>query len=206
MAKNQRVQIVSPKGTAVYPWLNRPDTKFSDDGEYKVTLKIPAEQAQDLIAKLDKMLEDYQAEQASKDPKVGRFTANAPYDEEMDDNGNLTGNYLFKFKQKAKVHTKDGRTIDMKVALFDASRTPTQAQVGGGSELKIAATIWPYVMPATKSVGLSLRPSAVQIISLVSLSSGASNLFEVEDGFTDTGTVTEETTEEETKEFAATDF
>ena len=87
MAKNQRVQIVSPKGTAVYPWLNRPDTKFSDDGEYKVTLKIPAEEAQDLIAKLDKMLEDYQAEQASKDPKVGRFTANTPYEEEMDDTG-----------------------------------------------------------------------------------------------------------------------
>ena len=65
MAKNQRVQIVSPKGTAVYPWLNRPDTKFSDDGEYKVTLKISAEEAQPLIQKLDKMLEDYQAEQAS---------------------------------------------------------------------------------------------------------------------------------------------
>ena len=93
----------------------------------------------------------------------------------------------------------------MKVALFDASRTPTQAQIGGGSELKIAATVWPYVMPATKSVGLSLRPSAVQILSLVSLSSGASNLFEVEEGFTDTGAVAEET-EEETTEYAATDF
>ena len=46
------------------------------------------------------MLEDYQAEQASKDAKVGRFTANTPY-EEVDDNGNLA---LFgKFKQKAKV-------------------------------------------------------------------------------------------------------
>lgn len=205
MAKTNKVQIVTPRGTAVYPWLNRPDTKFSDDGEFKVTLKIPAEEAQDLISKLDKMLDDYQKEQSGKDAKVGRYTANAPYEEEMDDNGNLTGNYLFKFKQKAKVHTKDGRTIDMKVALFDASRTPTQAQVGGGSELKVAATVWPYVMPATKTVGLSLRPSAVQILSLVSLSSGASNLFEVEDGFTDTGTVTEET-EEETTEYAATDF
>ena len=205
MAKTNKVQIVTPRGTAVYPWLNRPDTKFSDDGEFKVTLKIPAEEAQDLISKLDKMLDDYQKEQSGKDAKVGRYTANAPYEEEMDDNGNLTGNYLFKFKQKAKVHTKDGRTIDMKVALFDASRTPTQAQVGGGSEVKVAATVWPYVMPATKTVGLSLRPSAVQILSLVSVSSGASNLFQVEDGFTDTGTVTEET-EEETTEYAATDF
>jgi hypothetical protein len=205
MARTNRIQIVTPKGTAVYPWLNRPDTKFSDDGEYKVTLKVPAEDAQDLINKLDNILDEYLSEQSSKDPKVGRFKTNAPYEEEVDDNGNLTGNYLFKFKQKAKVHTKDGRTIDMKVALFDASRTPTQAAVGGGSELKVAATVWPYVMPATKSVGLSLRPSAVQILSLVSLSSGVANVFDVEDGFTDDGT-TEQVTEETEEEYAATDF
>ena len=80
----------------------------------------------------------------------------------------LTGNYLFKFKQKAKIHTKDGRVIDMKVALVDASRTPTSVNVGGGSEIKIAATVFPYAMSHNQIIGLSLRPSAVQILSLVS--------------------------------------
>ena len=101
----------------------------------------------------------------------------------MDDQGNLTGNYLFKFKQKAVINTKDGRTIDMKVALVDASRTPTTVNVGGGSEIKIAATVFPYAMNTTKSVGLSLRPSAVQILSLVSGQSNVVSMFDDEDGF-----------------------
>ena len=36
----QKIKIVTPKATCVYPWLNKPDTKFNADGEYKVTLKV----------------------------------------------------------------------------------------------------------------------------------------------------------------------
>ena len=71
----------------------------------------------------------------------------------------------------------------MKVALVDASRTPTTVNVGGGSEIKIAATVFPYAMNTTKSVGLSLRPSAVQILSLVSGQSNVVSMFDDEDGF-----------------------
>ena len=184
MAANKKQQIVTPKATAVYPWLNTPDTKFNMDGEYKVTLKIGSEKAAPLIEKIDGVIADYKQEQATKDPKVGRYADMPPYEEEVDDQGNLTGNVLFKFKQKAKIHTKDGRTIDMKVALFDAQRTPTDVIVGGGSEIKVAATLWPYVLPTTKSVGVSLRPSAVQILTLVSAGgSKMADLFDSEDGF-----------------------
>ena len=184
MAANKKQQIVTPKATAVYPWLNTPDTKFNADGEYKVTLKIGSGEAAPLIEKIDGAIAEYKQEQANKDPKVGRYSDMPPYEEEVDDQGNLTGNVLFKFKQKAKIHTKDGRTIDMKVALFDAQRTPTDVIVGGGSEIKVAATLWPYVLPTTKSVGVSLRPSAVQILTLVSAGgSKMADLFDSEDGF-----------------------
>ena len=183
MAQNTQIKIVTPRGTAVYPWLNRPDTKFSPDGDFKVTLKVGAEEAAPLIEKLDEALAKYQEQQAKADPKIGRYSTITPYEEEMDDQGNLTGNYLFKFKQKAVINTKDGRTIDMKVALVDASRTPTTVNVGGGSEIKIAATVFPYAMSSTKSVGLSLRPSAVQILSLVSGQSNVVSMFDDEDGF-----------------------
>ena len=184
MAANKKQQIVTPKATAVYPWLNTPDTKFNMDGEYKVTLKIGSKEAAPLIERIDGVIADYKQEQASKDPKVGRYSDMPPYEEEVDDQGNLTGNVLFKFKQKAKIHTKDGRTIDMKVALFDAQRTPTDVIVGGGSEIKVAATLWPYVLPTTKSVGVSLRPSAVQILTLVSAGgTKMADLFDSEDGF-----------------------
>ena len=184
MAANKKQQIVTPRATAVYPWLNTPDTKFNADGEYKVTLKIGSEDAAPLMEKIDQVIAEYKQEQSGKDPKVGRYSDMTPYEEEVDDQGNLTGNILFKFKQKAKIHTKDGRTIDMKVALYDAQRTPTDVMIGGGSEIKVAATLWPYVLPTTKSVGVSLRPSAVQVLSLVSVGgSKMADLFDSEDGF-----------------------
>ena len=72
----------------------------------------------------------------------------------------------------------------MKIALYDAQRTPTDAMIGGGSEIKVAATMWPYVLPTTKSVGVSLRPSAVQILSLVSVGGNKmASLFDEEEGF-----------------------
>jgi hypothetical protein len=176
---------VTPKGVAVYPWLNTPDTKFSPEGDYKVTLKLSAEEAEPLIQKVTKITDDFFDEVVSKDPKAKNLKINYPFDEEMDDQGNSTGNYLFKFKQKAQITSKEGKNYNMNVALFDAKRNPTTVQVGGGSEIKIAATVWPYVMQSSKTVGLSLKPTAVQIIKLSSVGSAhASSMFQNEEGFT----------------------
>jgi len=103
---NQLAKIVSPRGIAVYPWLNRPDTKFSEGGDYKVTLKVGAADAQPLVEKLDEIINDFHLEESKRNPKVKQYTVSPPYEEEVDDQGNLTGNLLFKFKQKAKIQTK----------------------------------------------------------------------------------------------------
>lgn len=207
MAVAKKKQIVTPRAVAVFPWLNTPDTKFNADGEFKVTLKIGAEDATSLIEQIDEEIAKYKEEQAAKDPKVGRYSDMPPYEQEVDDQGNLTGNYLFKFKQKAKINTKDGRTINMKVALFDAQRTPTDVLIGGGSEIKVAATMWPYVLQTTKSVGVSLRPSAVQVLSLVSVGdSKTANLFDTEDGFVVSNKNAAPTVDDDEEEYNATDF
>ena len=207
MAANKKKQIVTPRAIAVYPWLNTPDTKFSSDGEFKVTLKIGPDDAQPLIQKIGEVIEEYRNEQTQKDPKIARYSDMLPYEDEVDDQGNLTGNYLFKFKQKAKIHTKDGRTIDMKIALYDAQRTPTDVIVGGGSEIKVAATLWPYVLPTTKSVGVSLRPSAVQILSLVSVGgSKMADLFADEDGFVANSNSAPASVNDEEEDIDAADF
>ena len=67
MAQTQ-IKIVSPRGIAVYPWLNRPDTKFSADGDFKVTLKVDAAEASPLIKKLDDIISNYHEEKAKADP------------------------------------------------------------------------------------------------------------------------------------------
>ncbi|MDA8645280.1 hypothetical protein N9L46_02520 [Amylibacter sp.] len=184
MAQHKNIKIVTPKAICVYPWLNRPDTKFNADGEYKVTLKVEAEDAAPLIKQLDEILETYKDTSIKRDPKLSRYSVSQPYEEEMDDQGNLTGYYLFKFKQRAKIHTNDGRTIDMKIAIVDASRTPTDAIIGGGSEVKIAASVYPYAMSTNKAFGLSLRPQAIQILNLVEQKNGnVVSMFDEEDGF-----------------------
>jgi len=176
---------VTPKGIAVWPKLNTPDTKFNVDGEYTVKLRLGAEESQDLIAKLEGIREKYKAEQAKADPKVARYNSADVYEEEVDDQGNLTGYYLFKFKQKARITTKRGDTLEMKVALYDSNKQPTNANVTGGSTIRVAGTVFPYAMASSKTVGVSLRPSAVQVIQLAAMGGGADavSMFDKEDGF-----------------------
>ena len=37
--------FTTPKGIAQYPWLSKPDTKFSEEGEYKVNVILGKEEA-----------------------------------------------------------------------------------------------------------------------------------------------------------------
>ena len=41
--------FTTPKGIAQYPWLSKPDTKFSEEGDYKVNLILNAEEAAPII-------------------------------------------------------------------------------------------------------------------------------------------------------------
>ena len=47
-----RTKMTSPKGTAVWPWLNEPDTRFDDNGVYTVQLRLDAEEAAAFTAEL----------------------------------------------------------------------------------------------------------------------------------------------------------
>ena len=180
----QRTTFTSPKGIAMWPWLNTPDTKFNPDGEYKVNLRIPTEEAEPLMGQIRGWLEEYKVDQIKKDPKLSRFGISYPYEEEIDDQGNLTGFTIFKFKQKAKIQTRDGSVLSMKVALFDAKRNPTTVRVGGGSVLKVHALALPYAMNSTKLFGMSLKPMSVQIINLTEVEiTTASSIFDEEDGY-----------------------
>jgi hypothetical protein len=180
-------KFVTPKGTAVWPHLNTPDTKFVTEGEYHTKLRIPADEAQPLIEQLEDIRKAYLAEAIRKDPKVKQFKMADLYEEEVDDQGDLTGNYLFKFKQKAVINTRAGTTLNMKVALFDSQKKPTDVSIGGGSVIRVAATAIGYAMPSTKMVGLSLRPSAIQIIELSGGAGAGADVFAVEDGFVGDG-------------------
>lgn len=170
MSKEKKPRFTTPKGVAQYPYLNKPDTKFNPDGEYKCKLEIsdPAEVAK-LVAFLDEQVEKAvelaKKENPGKKIKVG----DAPY--EVNDE---TGKGVFSFKLKAKVTPKKGDPFEQRPAIFDAKGKPLQdVNVGGGSKVKIAYEVVPFY---TSLVGasISLRMKAVQVIDLVEFSGGAS--------------------------------
>tara|TARA_R110000764_G_scaffold65147_1_gene136645 strand:- start:1236 stop:1916 length:681 start_codon:yes stop_codon:yes gene_type:complete len=156
--------VTTPTGVALYPWLTKPDTKFNEEGEYKVNLVLSKEDAQPLLKVINSVFEENLKEEIKKQKKKDIKTANPPYSEQFDDDGKPTGNLIFKFKSKAAY----------KPAIFDAQNNPmVDPPVWGGSEIKVNAGLYPYASPLY-GAGVSLKIRAVQVIRLVEGSEGAS--------------------------------
>jgi hypothetical protein len=51
----QPITFTTPKGVAQYPWLSKPDTKFSEEGEYKVNLILPKQEAIPVLKQINQV-------------------------------------------------------------------------------------------------------------------------------------------------------
>lgn len=193
MPKQKLQQIITPAGIAVYPWLNKPDTKFDDDGVYRVTLRVPEAEAQELVDTLQEAFDLNLEEQSKKFPSKGKkpgikACADLPWGEFLDDDGNETGEIAFTFKMKAVVRPKNGDSWIQRPRIFDTQKQPLKdCQIGGGSTLKIAAEIYPWGT-LKLGAGISLRLKAVQVLDLVEFGgrSAEGYGFEEEEGYVET--------------------
>ena len=190
---------VSAAGEAIYPHLVKPDVRFNELGEYKVTLKISKSDASEMVKGIDQNIEDSLAK-AEKDNKGKKVkTAPKPYTEE-------SGNIFFKFKMKASgVNRKTQEKFSQRPTLFDAKKNPISADtsIWGGSIMKVAYQPFAYYTPML-GAGVSLRLKAVQVIKLVE--GKQDNLFKEEDGF-ETKTTTEKANSNATSELqTSSDF
>lgn len=178
MAKNKPkfVEFTTNVGTAVFPHLTKPDTKFKAEGEYHTKLALDAADAEPLIEVMEPLLDEFvEKTKADAKPadrkKLEKYTVADLYEEELDDEGNETGRLIFKFKKPASWTDKETKEVKpiRRPSLFDTMNQNVTAEVTdiwGGSKIAIAGHIRPYCMPATKMMGLSLRVDAVQIIEL----------------------------------------
>tara|TARA_B100000963_G_C22525700_1_gene625196 strand:- start:496 stop:1098 length:603 start_codon:yes stop_codon:yes gene_type:complete len=198
---NKFEQIVTDIGIARYPWLNYPDDQYSNPGEYKLGLILTKEQAAPLIKKIEDTVA--KAKELGKGKKVS--PNNLPYKDELDDQEQPTGNFIFNFKQKSKINMKDGSQVDIKPVVVDSKgRKLTNEQIWGGTKCKVSALLIPYL--AGSNYGCTMRLRAVQIIELVSGKDGdmGSHGFKEEKGYEapDTDSTTEEDkVSEETDDF-----
>lgn len=174
MARMQLAKFTTPAGRAVYPHLTEADTKFDSDGVFHTKLSIPNAECEQLVNMLedirDAFITERLAEMTPAQRKKDKATVADVCEEELDDEGNETGNLVFAFKLKAKVTTKAGKCWDQQPRLFDAKAKPIEGDIKlwGGSTIKISGEVMPYYMASTKQIGVSLRCKAVQVIELVS--------------------------------------
>ena len=168
---------VSVAGESIYPHLVKPDVRFNELGEYKVTLKVSKQDATNMVKQIDQAIVDSLAK-AEKDTKGKKVKdAPKPYTEESDF-------VFFKFKMKASgVNRKTQEKFSQRPTLFDAKKNPISADtsIWGGSIMKVAYQAVPYFTPML-GAGVSLRLKAVQVIKLVQGKSD-NNIFKEEDGF-----------------------
>ncbi len=204
MIKNP--QFVTPKGTFIYPKINKPDTKYKAEGEYSVKVRLPAAEAQELIKAIDAALEEnYKTQCIEQKKKVLKKSSSIPYKEVTDDDGNPTGEIEFKFASKASYKDKtSGEVQPRAIPIVDAKKTPTTAQVWGGTEGKVAYTMYGWYTPAL-GTGLSLKLKAVQVLTLVSGSGGNFGAagFDEEDGYVTAPSVTVEGEVQDAQELVA---
>lgn len=168
--------FTTPKGIAQYPWLSKPDTKFDEEGQYKVNLILSQEDAKPLIQQINESFAQNLKEETKKNKGKDIKTANPPYSDELDDDGKPTGNIVIKFKSKAIYPP----------AIFDAQgNVMKDSNIWGGSEIRVNGSIAPYYVPLI-GAGVSLRLRAVQVIEYVEGGTGSADRFgfeEVEGGF-----------------------
>lgn len=170
MSKTKVKTEISPKGVFVYPWLTKPDTEYNAAGEYKVSLRVSAEEAQPLMEKIDAAIKaNHDAVVKEKGKKVKRV--DPPYTVDEDDN-----TVVFKFKMTASGKRKDsGEDWSQKPGLKSNTKgpdgkladLPDDVSIWGGTEGKVAFSIFPYFVAGT-GAGVKLRLKAVQVIKLVS--------------------------------------
>lgn len=180
MAKPTRIN--TPVGRAIYPRLGQPDTKYNAAGLFSVKLSVPADEVEDLREKLEEIRQTAWDELDAKSKKT--HTLVEVFEDELNDEGDETGNVIIKAKLQNIVTPKGKEPFEQRPNLFDSANNPLNAEevkVGSGSRLRLNCDVIPYAMASSKTVGVSLRLKNVQVVELVEFG-GASPFGEFEGG------------------------
>lgn len=157
--------LTTPAGIARFPSLNRPDTKFSEVGVYKVNLELSAADAEPFIKQAEALFAEF-LEDKKRELKKDKLKLHAAPWEEND------GLVQLKLKVPAMGKNKEtGEEYSRKPTLFDAAGKEEDVNIGGGSKLKVAVV--PYCWyTASLGAGITLQPKAVQVLDLVTWGNG----------------------------------
>jgi hypothetical protein len=153
---------------AVYPWVNKPDTKFNSDGVYKTGLAVEGKDAEKFRKEIDLASQEaFDSETASMTAgERKKWSLYVPYEVEEDEEGKPTGRTIFHYRQNAVLKLADGETKGIKIGIYDSADKPTEAEIWGGSKLRVKYYARPIKVASTKKAGVRLDFLKVQVIQL----------------------------------------
>jgi hypothetical protein len=206
-SRQREEAITTAIGTAQYPWVNTPSTKFVPEGEYSCNIILTKQEGEAIIKKVEPILEKKQKEQAEESGKKVK-TYELPIQLEGD-------TYVLKAKLKpVNGKRKDGSDYTRSLGLFDSKGNPWDkaVMIRGGSKVRLNVRPKTWFSPLL-GVGVSLELLAVQVIELADgeLSSQAAESFgftEVEGGYVNGGETLDQAldAEEEEEDIIKADF
>ena len=176
-------KLVTPIGTSVYPKLVEPDTAFDDAGVYTCKLHVTKEEYEEFKAKVDKMVETAYEAECTRQGKEVRKASSSPVRITED------GDFEIFAKQRAKVITRSGETIEFSIPLFDSQVKPitNKPKIGSGSKIRMSVVFSPWYV-SSQGWGYTLRLKEAQVLELVEYSAGGGSSFSAEaEGYTSTG-------------------
>lgn len=206
-SRQREEAITTAIGTAQYPWVNTPSTKFVPEGEYSCNIILTKEEGESILKKVEPILEKKQQEQAEESGKKVK-TYELPIQLEGD-------TYVLKAKLKpVNGKRKDGTEFTRSLGLFDSKGNPWDraVMIRGGSKVRLNVRPKTWFSPLL-GAGVSLELLAVQVIELADgeLSSQAAESFgftEVEGGYVNGGETLDQAldAEEEEEDIIKADF
>jgi hypothetical protein len=172
-----RTRLSTGKCTVIYAFLNKPNTKFKEEGEYSIKVRLSKEEGEAILGKIIEIEDDAFQKAYDEALKESKKKANSvkradsrPCAEERDDDDNPTGFYTLNCKMKASGKKKDGSAWARKPAIYDAKLALItdieNLVIYSGSEVRVGLTLSPFISPI--GVGVSANLDGVQIIKLVS--------------------------------------
>ena len=172
---NSERQYTTPVGTAKYPYLLKPDTKFDERGTYKVDLIVTPAEASTIKAVATKLASAFKKEDLESNPSRKKWGLHLPLLDDVDQDNESTGKKVARFKQAATIRTRDGREIQKSILLFDSQGNRiSDVNPYSGTRMSVAYTMSAYANPTGKTYGVTFRLVAVQIIELVQGGTGMS--------------------------------
>lgn len=171
MSKKQKYpEFTTPPGIAVFPHLIKADTKFDDGGVFHTKLRIPeGEWPQKIVEEAQRLIDEEFLAVLEKKPALKKQLKRAEaFPAELDkETGEETGNLLLQFRMNAQYMAKDGTIRRNSVVVFDSQGGRITTDPWSGSVIRVRFYLKPYFMESTKTVGVSLKLLAVQVIQMV---------------------------------------